>query len=194
VYIDMLTRAKTVVPALVAITVSLVLLGCFAPRHKWHYWLPDKTVPSVQFAGYRINLDFVDYNLDRGKSPKPTYIVGAGFDTYYLGPVLDTSKLDSIPLISIESVCIQLHKSGRTICPAFGLGSRQADRLTYYGGEWHGPFFGVKDTVAIPHKDEEIRVSFVVVLLDRITGVELEQQEFSFKLKRFHDRYWILAD
>jgi|GEM_PF-6951326 len=40
-YIDMLTHARAVVPALVAITVSLVLLGCFAPRHKWHYWLPD---------------------------------------------------------------------------------------------------------------------------------------------------------
>lgn len=194
VYIDMLTRAKTVVPALVAITVSLVLSGCFAPRHKWHYWLPDKTVPSVEFAGYRINLDFVDYNLDGGKNLKPVYAVGVGFRTYYLGPVPDTSRMDSIPLISVESVCIQLFNSGRTICPPLLLASRQADELTYYGGEWHGPDFGAEYTVFIPHEDEEIGVSFVVVTRDRVTGVELQRQEFSLELKRFHDRYWILAD
>ena len=66
------------------------------------------------------------------------------------------------------------------------------DGLTYYGGEWHGQFFGAE--VEIPHVDNDIGVSFIAVLHDGITGKELQRQEFSFELKRFHDRYWILAD
>jgi len=194
VYIDMLTRARAVVPALVTITVSLVLLGCFAPRHKWHYWLPDKSVPSVEFGGYRIELHMRDYNWDRAKDPKPLYEVTVGFDTYYQRPVPDTLMLESIPLISIESFCIQLYNSGETTCPTFGLGSQRADRLSYYGGEWHGPHFGAENDVTIHRGDEDIGASFVAVLRDRVTGEELQRREFSFELKRFHDRYWILAD
>ncbi|MFH1372278.1 MAG: hypothetical protein ABII79_00560 [bacterium] len=134
-----------------------------------------------------------DYNWDRATGPKLLYKVTVGFDTFYQQPVPDTLMLDSIPLISIDSFCIQLYNSARTTCPAFGLGSR-ADRLSYYGGKWHGPHFGTENDVRIYREDEDIGVSFVVVLHDRITGTALQRQEFIFVLKRYHDRYWIFAD
>jgi len=182
---------KYIIAAFIFFTCFFILSGCFAPRYRWEYRLLDKSPATIIFEDYKISIEMIDYNWEKEKDPKQFYNAGVGFKTYYVGLASDSLLLDSIALIIIDSICVHLLTSKKRICPMEIGVTGSHDRLVYYDRKWHGPIYGV--SFKIPHCDENIQLDFCVVLKHRVSEMEIKKQYFSIELKRFYDRYWILA-
>lgn len=183
------TTLLVIAVLLVSIATLLVSAGCLVRRHMWRYRVEADTDATVNLGDWDMVVKVTDYNYDKGKEPKAVYHVSVSLRTSFRGEVPDTESLESVPLIAVDSICVHLPSAGMSVCPEIGI-TESATRLTWYSGKWNGPIFGVG--ADIPNLDTIITVSFVAILSDRLSGSELQRQEYSLDLKRFYKPYRIL--
>lgn len=183
------TRQVSALLLLLSVGTLLVSTGCLVRRHMWRYRVEADTDATVNLGDWDMVVKVTDYNYDKGKEPKAVYHVSASVHTYFRGDVPDTGSLELVPLVVIDSICVYTPSNSVLSCPEIGT-TKDTARLTWYNDEWNGPIFGVG--ADIPNLDTIITVSFVAILSDRLSGSELQRQEYSLDLKRFYKPYRIL--
>ncbi len=171
-----------------ALVVLLVFAGCLAKRHAWYYRIEADVNPTVSLGDWDLVVKVSDLNWDKGRVPKPVYHVSACIKTFYRGEVTDTGSQEQVPLIVIDSICIQLPVTDRLVCSEIGT-SKDTAQLFWHRNEWIGPYFCVG--ADIPRQDTIITVSFVAVMSHRMSEAEMRRQRFSLDLRRFHGPYRI---
>ncbi|MEW5923103.1 MAG: hypothetical protein AB1746_03865 [Candidatus Zixiibacteriota bacterium] len=182
-------RIKVIKCLMMSLSFILIIIisGCFAPRYKWEYWLPDKSNPEINIAGYEIVpyiTAFKDFQKYMGKSEDIVYSIF--FEIHRHEPIKDSLSKRNIAEIRIDSAFLVLLPDFDTMY----LNENIQDKKPFEK-DWVGPGYG--EDVEIPADQSELCLNFMIIIVSKDSELIIESQKYSIKLTQFYDRYWILA-
>jgi hypothetical protein len=154
------------------IILAAILSGCAMTLVKYYRTSNGKDA-AVEFSGYRLelNLRAIDIYDRYGTDSFRVWI-----DTRYLSRIEDTLEIDSIGIVVIDSLCLNLPQTEEQLCPALDSGT-MGHHTTFRENILYGATYNYA-RVNIPIIHSSLEIEFVAHLLGRITGVEIRREKF----------------
>ncbi|MEP0828919.1 MAG: hypothetical protein HRF51_10395 [bacterium] len=170
---------------LLAVSVTVALTGCAMTPVKY-YRTPEGKDAVINFAGYELQVVIRAVNI---YSRAGTDSFRVWIPTVYteLEGIDPESAVDSLDLLTIDSLYLRLPLTGETLWPAVDSATTSSWLVYIRGGGLYGPVFNYH-RVKIPEKHTSIEVGFVARLVDRESGRELRREEFRRTVYRIHEK------
>lgn len=170
---------------LLAVATAAIFSGCAMTLVKY-YRTPEGKDAVINFAGYELQVVIRAVNI---YSRVGTDSFRVWIPTVYteLEGINPESAVDSLDLVSIDSLYLRLPLTGETLWPAVDSATTSSWLVYIRGGGLYGPVFNYH-RVRIPEKHTSIEFGFVARLVDRESGRELRREEFRRTVHRVHEK------
>lgn len=170
---------------LLAVVTVAISSGCAMTLVKY-YQTPEGKDTEINFAGYELQVIIRAVNIYSriGTDSFRVWIPTVYTELEGIDPEL---AVDSLDLLTIDSLYLRLPLTGETLWPAVDSATTSSWLVYIRGGELYGPVFNYH-RVKIPEKHTSIEIGFVARLIDRETGNELKREEFRRTVNRVHQR------
>lgn len=168
-----------------AVATAAIVSGCAMTLVKY-YRTPEGKDAVINFAGYELQVIIRAVNIYSkiGTDSFRVWIPTVYTELEGIDPEL---AVDSLDLLTIDSLHLRLPLTGETLWPAVDSATTSSWLVYIRGGELYGPVFNYH-RVKIPEKQTSIEIGFVARLIDRETGNELKREEFRRTVNRVHER------
>ena len=150
-----------------------------------YYRTMERKDAVMEFAGFELNINIRALNI-YNKLGTDSFRVWIATRYADLAGLEKDPDVDSLDMISIDSLCLVLGKTVEKLCPALDS-STLGGYFLVRGKDLFGPTFNYERVVIKPENDS-IEISFVAYLKDRKTGAEILRQEFRQTLYRLELR------
>jgi len=180
-----------------AVTIAVLVTGCFHPAYTWYYWLPDKSNPEVRLGNYRIELTMRDWNIKELKD-KEVFDIGISLESEYLPEPPESliirekggwTRFYPESILEFGDFCVKFPDPSREkVCPPLKQDSVKS--LWKGFGKWNGP--DAYASIDLPAADSLIEVTFTARLVDTLAHTVVKEDTWFFDLRLVKDRYWYL--
>jgi|WetSurMetagenome_2_1015567.scaffolds.fasta_scaffold336473_1 hypothetical protein len=172
---------------ILAFAIMAIIISCANTSLKYFFTEGNKN-PQIIFQGYKIDIH-VSATATLGSPSVDSFTLS--IKTEFLNELKDTSFIDSIGLLQLDCIYIEIPHSHTVIKPELaerGLGSR-----FIRGRHLFGPMYLFMD-IFLPDEIQNINLHFKAHLYDRKSGIELTNSNFKILLHRVEKKHFYLSD